>query len=299
MPAEDPEAGRVETASAPVPRKRVALVIGSGSVQCAAALGLWKVLKREGIDIDLLVGCSGGSLYASVMALGYDVDTCERLTRELWSPALTRRRDVRSLLSAALPRVFGFDGSFGMVSDRQLMVTLEELFGDRRLEDSAVPLRVVATDAADGQMVALADGRVRDAVRASIAIPYIWKPWEVDGRMLFDGCASDPLPVDVAIREGAEVILAMGFESPFPSRVRSATRYAFQVNSIYTNNLFRANYAFHNLAHHAEIIPVLPEFDRPIRLFDTHEIPYVIEEGERAADAQVGYLRQALAAVDG
>lgn len=277
------------------PRKRVALVIGSGSVQCAAALGLWKVLQREQIDIDLLVGCSGGSLYASVMALGHDVETCERLTRELWTPELTKRKDLRSLLSAAMPRAFGFDGSFGMISDRQLLTTLEELFGDSRVEDTGVPLHIVATDAANGQMVPLSSGRVRDAVRASIAIPYIWKPWTVEGRSLFDGCASDPLPVDVAIREGADVILAMGFESPYPKRVRSATRYAFQVNSIYTNNLFRANYAFHNLAHHAEIIPVLPDFDRPVRLFDTQEIPYVIEEGERAAEAQLSYLRQALA----
>jgi len=288
----------MDAVTTPRPRKRVALVIGSGSVQCAAALGLWKVLQREGIGIDMLVGCSGGSLYAWVMALGHDLQTCERLTRELWTPELTKRRDLRSLLAAIMPRTFGFDGSFGMVSDRPLMKALDQLFGDSRFEDTATPLHVVATDLHNGQMVALSKGRVRDAVRASIAIPYIWKPWEIDGRWLLDGCASDPLPVDVAIREGADVILAMGFESPYPKKIRSATRYAFQVNSIYTNNLFRANYAFHNLAHHAEIIPVLPDFDRPVRLFDTHEIPYVIAEGERAAEAQLGYLRQALEAVD-
>ena len=76
-------------------RKRVAVVIGSGAVQCAAALGLWKVLRREDIDIDMVVGCSGGSIYASVMALGYDPETCERLTRELWTPKVTLRRDWR------------------------------------------------------------------------------------------------------------------------------------------------------------------------------------------------------------
>lgn len=280
-------------------RKRVALVIGSGSVQCAAALGMWKVLQREGIAVDMVVGCSGGSLYATVMALGHDLESCVRLTRELWTPDLTRKRDMRSMLAAVMPKLFGFDGSFGLVSDRALNKTLASLFGDSRLEDATIPLHIVATDLANGQMVALSKGLVRDAVRASIAIPYIWKPWEVDGRMLLDGCASDPLPVDVAIREGADVILAMGFESPYPRKIRSATRYAFQINSIYTNNLFRANYAFHNLAHHAEIIPVLPDFDRPIRLFDTHEIPYVIEEGERAMEAQVGYLRQMLEAAGG
>ncbi|MEO5813476.1 MAG: patatin-like phospholipase family protein [Rhodanobacter sp.] len=276
------------------PRKKVALVIGAGSVKCAAALGLWKVLDREGIKIDMLVGCSGGSLYATVMALGYDVATCERLTRELWTPGITRRRDWRSMLSAAFPRLFRFKGSFGMLSDEPLHRALQKPFGGRTFAEASVPLHIVATDVANGQKVVLSDGLVADAVRASIAIPYIWKPWCIDGRWLLDGCLNDPLPVDVAIREGAEVILAMGFESPYPHKIRSAMRYAFQVNSIYTNNLLRANYAFHNLAHHAEIIPILPEFGREIRLFDTDQFPHVIECGERAMEQELGYLRQVL-----
>jgi NTE family protein len=278
--------------------KRVAIVIGSGAVQCASALGMWKVLEREGIQVDMVVGCSGGSIYAAVMALGYDVATCERLTAELWTPKVTLKRDWRSLLGAFLPQVFGFEGSVGMVHDGPLLDALETPFGGKDFADAKIPLHIVATDLNDGEKVVVSEGSVRDAVRASIAIPYVWKPWKVGGRMLLDGCLSDPLPVDVAIREGADVILAMGFESPYPRRIKSATRYAFQVNSVYTNNLLRANYSFHNLAHHAEIIPVLPEFDRPIRLFDTDQFPYVIEQGMRATEAQLDYLHRVLEQAD-
>ena len=274
--------------------KRVALVIGSGAVQCAAALGMWKVLEREGIGIDMVVGCSGGSIYAAVMALGYDPDTCERLTRELWTPKVTLKRDWRSMLGAMAPRLFGFDGHLGMVHDGPLLEALETPFGGKAFGDARIPLHIVATALDNGEKVVINRGSVRDAVRASIAIPYVWKPWKIDGRWLLDGCLSDPLPVDVAIREGADVILAMGFESPYPRRIRSATRYAFQVNSIYTNNLLRANYSFHNLAHHAEIIPILPEFDGPIRLFDTDRFPHVIGQGMRATEAQLGYLARVL-----
>jgi NTE family protein len=139
-------------------------------------------------------------------------------------------------------------------------------------------------------------GSIADAVRASVAIPYVWNPWPVDGELLLDGCLSAPLPVDVAIREGADLILAMGFDSPYPRRIRSAMRYAFQLSTIATNNLLRANYAFHNLAHHAEIIPILPAFDGNVGLFDTHRFPHVIECGERAAEEQLPYLRQLLGA---
>lgn len=274
--------------------KRVAIVIGSGAVQCASALGMWKVLDREGIDVDMVVGCSGGSIYAAVMALGYDVATCERLTAELWTPKVTLKRDWRSLAAAFMPKLFGFDGSLGMVHDGPLLEALEPPFGGKDFADAKIPLHIVATDLHDGQKVVINEGSVRDAVRASIAIPYVWKPWKIGDRMLLDGCLSDPLPVDVAIREGADVILAMGFESAYPRRIKSATRYAFQVNSVYTNNLLRANYSFHNLAHHAEIIPVLPEFDRPIRLFDTDQFPYVIEQGMRATEAQLDYLHRML-----
>jgi NTE family protein len=282
--------------SAPAPaRKRVALVIGAGSVKCAAALGLWKVLRREGIDVDMVVGCSGGSIYAACMALGYDADETEAMTLRLWNRDVTKRRDYRSLLGAFLPKLFGFRGYFGMVHGEPLLAALRAGFGDRRFADVVLPLYVVATELATGQQATLTEGSIVDAVRASIAIPYIWPPWEVDGRLMLDGCLSDPLPVDVAIKEGADVILAMGFESPYPRRIRSATSYAFHVNSIYTNNLFRANYSFHNLAHHAEILPIVPDFGEPVNLFDTHKFAHVIACGARAAEEQLPYLRQLLA----
>ena len=275
-------------------KKRVALVIGAGSVKCAAALGLWKVLKREGIALDMVVGCSGGSLYATLMALGYDVDECEAMTIAMWNRKITARRDYASMLGALLPKLFKFRGYFGMVNGEPLIETLRKPLGDKTFADTVLPLYIVATELATGHQATLSQGRIVDAVRASIAIPYIWSPWEVDGKLMLDGCLSAPLPVDVAIKEGADVILAMGFESPYPRKIRSATSYAFHVNSIYTNNLFRANYSFHNLAHHAEILPIVPEFGEPVNLFDTHKFAHVIACGERAAEEQVPYLRQLL-----
>jgi NTE family protein len=229
------------------------------------------------------------------MALGYDAEESEAMTLALWNRDVTKRRDYASMLGAFLPKLFRFRGHFGMVHGEPLLGALRKGFGDRTFADTILPLYVVATELESGQQATLSGGRIVDAVRASIAIPYIWEPWAVDGKLMLDGCLSAPLPVDVAIKEGADVILAMGFESPYPRRIRSATSYAFHVNSIYTNNLFRANYSFHNLAHHAEIIPIVPEFGEPVNLFDTHKFGHVIACGARAAEEQLPYLRQLLA----
>jgi NTE family protein len=102
--------------------------------------------------------------------------------------------------------------------------------------------------------------------------------------------------VGVAIREGAGIIVAMGFESPYQEHINSPGRFAFQVSSIVSNNLLKSQYSFHGLAHHAEIIPILPEFSQRIHLFDTDKIPLIIEEGERAAEAQLPYLLRLLEA---
>jgi NTE family protein len=274
---------------------RVAVILGSGSVKCAAALGLLRVLQREGIGIDMIVGCSGGSLYAAMIALGHDVAAAEAMTRRLWTRELTGRRNYRSLFSVFLPRLFGFDESFGMVDDTLILDRLKTAFGDATFEKARVPLYLTATDFHTGEQVVFDKGSIVDAIRASIAIPYIFRPWLVNGRVLVDGFMSDPMPVGVAIQRGANIIVTMGFESPYQQKINTPVRFAFQLSSITSNNLMKANFAFHNLAHHTEILPIIPEFKQTIHLFDTDKIPYVIEEGERAAERQVPYLRRLLA----
>lgn len=276
-------------------RPRVGLVIGSGGVKCAAAIGLWKVLAREGIAVDAAVGCSGGSVYAAAIALGFDVGESERRTLVMWRDLFTRFH-YRSLLRALMPRLFGFDEGVGLIDDRRVRLVLRELFGDATFADARVPLFIAATDVATGEKVTITEGRVADAVRASIALPLLLRPWPVGGRLLVDGGASNPLPVDVAIREGCDVILAMGFENHPHGPVRSFAGAVGRTTTIVQNHLLRATFAFYNIAHHAEVVPVIPTLGRSIGLTDAHEIPALIEAGARAMEEQLPYLRRLLAA---
>ncbi|HSL30670.1 MAG TPA: patatin-like phospholipase family protein [Anaerolineales bacterium] len=275
-------------------RKKIALVIGSGSVKCAAALGLCKVLERENIRFDMIVGCSGGSIYAAAMAMGFSLEECIETTKKLWNRSITEQRNWRALASVLLPGPLKFDHRFSLMSDKAMLRSFRSVFGEKTFADTKTPLYIVATDFETGESVAQHEGKLVDALRASVAIPYIWSAWSHNGRVLIDGAASNPLPVDVPIREGVDIILAMGFEAPLPGRVRSISRYAFYINSLMTNNLMNANYAFHNAAHHAEIISIFPEFDRPVRLFDTDQFPYVIEQGEKAMLEHLPYVKRLL-----
>jgi NTE family protein len=281
--------------TAPLPsRKRVALVIGAGSVKCAAALGLCRVLARENIEIDLVVGCSAGAIYGGVIAAGTDPTAAAAIAKRLWTREITSPRNRRALLSVLMPRWFGFSAEFGLRSDHLIMDRLREVFGQSTFGDMKIPLFVTATDFHTGELVVLSSGSVVDAIRASIAVPFVFKPHRADGRLCVDGLLSDPLPVGVAIREGGGVILALGFESPYQEQVSSATRFAFQLSSLMTNNLRKSLFAFHAMAHHDEVISIVPQFRERVRMFDTGKIDYIIEEGERATLEQVPYLRRLL-----
>lgn len=289
---------RALPAPAPQPaRPKVAVVLGSGGIKAAASIGLWKVLQRERIEADMLVGCSGGALYATWFARGLPPEGAEELSTRLFNPELISQWDYRSLLKSLLPRLFRFDETVGLISDRRLMRSLRLIFGDRgTFAECRSRLLLVATDLESGEPVVLSHGSILDAVRASLSLPLLWRPWRVGGRLLYDGAASNPLPIDVAIREGAEVIVAMGFEDRKLPEIRSLVDLARQTSSIVQSRLLRASFAFHTVAHHSEVIPVMPTFDRYLGLRSGQAVPYLIERGEEAAEEQVPYLRKLLAA---
>ena len=273
---------------------RVAVVIGSGSVKCAASLGMMRILEREGIPVDLVVGCSGGSLYAAAIAMGWTAEETTAATLKLWTRAVTRKRNYRVLLQLIMPKFFKFDERFGLVDDRLIKARIAQAYGDQQIEQTKIELFITASDLYTGEQVVISEGSLQDAIRGSISIPYIFAPHKFGERYLIDGYLTDPLPVGVAIKGGADLIFAMGFESPNQREISSLMRYNFQLSTITSNNLLRSNYAFHNLAHHAEIVPIIPEFADHVRLFDTDKIPAVIEAGAEAMEKQLPYILKLL-----
>lgn len=277
------------------PQPKVTLVIGSGSVKCAAGLGVAKALADAGIGIERVVGCSAGAIFGSMVALKLPLERAMQDARTLWTPEITSSKSRMALPRMIAPRLFGFKPTnFGLRHDGPMMRLVNGYYRDMLIEDTPIPFHITATDLANGELVELSTGRIAEAVRASIAIPFAFAPVQLLGRTLVDGYLSDPLPVSVAIRNGAQVIVAIGFENPDQERINSVGRFAFQISAIMSNNLLKSRLAFHNAVHHTEMITVIPEFEQRVRLFDIDKIGYIIEEGERAANRQMPYLRRLL-----
>jgi NTE family protein len=271
-------------------QNRLSVVIGSGGVLCAASLGLIKALRREGLVPGLTVGCSGGSIYAAVIALGVDPDEAQRLTLSLFTSDVFE--GYTSNLKSALSGETRFTETSSLIDDNVMYQRLKSVFGEKTFEDTVLPLHIVATELYTGERVVISSGKLLDAIRASIAIPMIFSPWKIGEQMLVDGAVCDPLPIDVAIQQGSDVITAVGFEMPTRKRMNSYTAVTTHFNSIYMNNILKSTFAFYNAVHHAEIIPILPDFEKPVGTFDTQQIPYIIQQGEKATDQHIPYIRQ-------
>ncbi len=261
---------------------RFAVVLGSGGVRSIAALGMVEVLTREGLVPDLVVGCSAGAMFGALIAAGHSANEAVRIATTLWSPDVTRKRRWGAIPQMLFPRLGRFSADFSLRDDAPVLQRLEQAFGDVRIENLRTALRVCTTDASTGERVVLCEGALVTALRASIALPFMFAPVHIGGRRLIDGFVADPLPVSAAF--DARAVLALGFESPMPHRVDGPSRMLAQVTSALTNNLMQARLAEAQTGG-ARLLSIVPKLERRVGLFDTEAMPYLVEAGRRATEA--------------
>ncbi len=187
---------------------------------------------------------------------------------ELWTKEITQKRNTRALLSAMLPKIFGFDERFGLVDDRLVLERLRNGFGEARFEDAKIPLYLTATDFFTGEQVVFSKGGIVDAIRASIAIPYIFRPGRSATERTWTG--SSPTRCRSASRSRRGPTSSSRWVSRVPTRRASRASCGSPSSSRRSprTTCFKANYAFHNLAHHHEILPIIPAVraqDSPLR----------------------------------
>ena len=278
-------------------RPKLAMVLGSGGIKSVASLGLFRVLVREKIPVDLIVASSGGSLFGTAYALyPGELEKIEGFLWSYWKPQIFRDFDYPGLiLSLVRPRKRSIE-KFGVIKGKRILKNINAMFPDKTFADAKIPLRIVATDIRAGRSVILKEGNVARAVRASISLPIYMRPVKWGDALLVDGGMTNPIPCDVAMAEGAEVIVSMSFGSSLETPLTSPVRLLNQIVRVSSSSLIRVHGQLHRTLHKGEIVEIYPSFDHVHSFFNFHTMEEIIARGEEASEAALPRIRAALEA---
>jgi NTE family protein len=196
----------------------IGLALGGGAAFGLAHLGVLKVLERAGIPIDLVAGCSQGSIVSVGYAAGLSVDDMIDIARQLGIK--------RNFLFASDPTFFLKPGILN--GQRFLTMMRPYLKGKETFEQLVLPCRTVATDIETGEAVAIGSGRLETAFRASSSVPMVMSPIRVGERVLVDGGVADPVPLKVVKDMGADVAVAVNVVPPMKRGIETAMSYWYR-----------------------------------------------------------------------
>lgn len=183
---------------------KIGLALGGGVARGWAHIGVLRTLEAAGIVPDIVVGTSIGSVVGGCYVAN-ELDELEDFARSL------TRRKVLGYLD------FNFSGS-GLITGKRLNERLDIKLRSLDIEKLPRKYVAVATEIGTGHEVWLSRGKLVDAMRASYALPGIFKPVEINGRWLFDGALVNPIPVSVARALGARYVIAVNINADLSGR---------------------------------------------------------------------------------
>lgn len=208
-------------------RPRICLVLGGGGARGGAHVGVLEVLEKLRIPIDCVVGTSMGSIVGGLYASGMNADEIAQQMREMDWKDLFQDKPPRADLSFRRKTddytyAFGFKPGFndfkiqfapalirGQKFDLALNHLLLPVIDVKDFNKLPIPYRAVATDIETGKPVVLDSGNLSRSIHASMAVPAVFDPVDIDGRLLIDGGISDNVPVNVARAMGADVVIVV------------------------------------------------------------------------------------------
>jgi NTE family protein len=220
-----PSAVPVQRLARKILNASVGLALGGGAAFGIAHLGVLKVLEQNDIPIDIIAGCSQGSIIGVGYAAGISVD-------EMIDMACRLGRRSNALLAVDLTLT-----KPGLLAGQKFIEIFKPLLGSKStFEDLTMPCRTVATDVESGERVSIGTGNLSDAFRASASVPMVFSPVKIDDRVLVDGGVSDPVPAEIVNMMGADLCIAVNVVPPLKKGVENAVSHAFRMVS-YLNPL--------------------------------------------------------------
>jgi NTE family protein len=183
----------LEKGDGAVYHKGVSLALGSGGLRGLSHIGVLKVLEQESIPVNMIAGCSIGSLIGALYAAGLKPEEMEKLAKNLHR---------RHWIDFIVPKN-------GLVAGQRVLEMMRLLTKNKNFDELDISLAIVATDLYRGQEIIFDKGSVAEAVRASISVPGIFVPYSTNGTCYVDGAVVNPTPIDVARKRGAGIVVAV------------------------------------------------------------------------------------------
>jgi NTE family protein len=281
---------------------KIALVLSGGGARAAAHIGVLKVLEKENIPINCIVGTSFGALAGGLYSIGYSADEIKHiLSGQDWSgifsdaperrlTPLLERKDSRYQAQISFQ---GWEPELpaGLRSGQRLTETLDILTTSRMLRAEydfdrlPIQFRAVSTNLVDGKAYVFSRGSMTEALRASMAIPLLFTPLEKDGMLLADGGLASNLPTDIARDLGADIIIAVDTTSPLLTKdmIRDFVDVVDQSISLQMERNVHAN---QQLAR----VLLRPQLEK-LTNSDYDRIPEIVARGEEEAKRNLDQLK--------
>ncbi|WP_337843094.1 patatin-like phospholipase family protein [Rheinheimera sp.] len=279
-------------------RPCTALVLGGGGARGGAHLGVLRQLEQQGIAIDLVVGSSIGAFIGGLYATGHSPAQIEQILQRLeWGSGFRdkvhrdemplRRKEQQDAFPVRLG--LGVDESGlktpkGVLLGQAMAELILQAYGAELnhadFDQLAIPFRAIATDLSNRDTVVLAQGSLLHAVQASMSIPGVVRPMELDGRMLVDGGVANNLPVSIARALGAERVIAVSIDAPLLKKDQLDS--AFAVTDQLTNFLVRQVVEREIASLGPQDLLIQPQLDS-IGTLDFELLPEAVRAGDLAA----------------
>ena len=195
----------------------VGLALGGGAAFGIAHLGVLRVLEQNNIPIDLVAGCSQGSIIGVGYAAGIGVEEMVDIALDLG-----QKKNVLKPLDLTMTKP-------GLLAGNRMVGIFSPLLESKEtFEDLVLPCRTVATDIESGERVSIGTGRLDQAFRASSSVPMVFAPMRWEERALVDGGVVDPVPAEVVQEMGADICIAINVVPPLKKGVETVIANAYR-----------------------------------------------------------------------
>lgn len=284
-------------------KSKVALALGGGGARGCAHIGAIKILERENIPIDLIVGTSIGAVIGAIYATLGDAQKLEERFQDFLKSEeflksgldlFKRKEPVENFFGQVATHIKQrivvnlAQSKSSLVGGQRLQRAMDFLIPQGRIEDTKIPFYPIASNILNGEQVLFWEGDMRTIVGASASIPGFLPPYEVNGYLLVDGSVVCPIPVEPARDLGADVVIAIDVgqklnENPDLSNV---------INIIFQTNHMTARHYHLHLLKQADVV-IRPNVGL-VHWSEFKLLNYMIEEGERVTEEALPKIREVI-----